>query len=462
MRELMQKVVSVCLILMTISMFMGCGSTETGSNEVAVEDASVEQATDITTFDKAESTADISTVDSSNESIVDSEADAAWKSSIDNLPEDFIFGMDLSSVMVEENSGVKYYNFEGEEQDVFKTFAEAGINYVRLRVWNDPYDENGNGYGGGNNDLPTAISLGQRATEYGMKVSIDFHYSDFWADPKRQHAPKTWEDMEVDEKADALYEYTKDSLTQLLDAGVDVGMVQIGNEINYGMSGEKHYDNVLKLLKAGSKAVREVSESYGKDIDIVVHYTRITDKADVLTLIEKLVNNELDFDMIGMSYYPFWDGSMDNMSRVLELIQEKYGKKAFIAETSYAYTTEDGDGSGNSFTATDAVEGYPVSVEGQATIIHDICERVNEVGGVGVFYWEGAWIPVGPASQDNSEIWETYGSGWASSYASDYDPDDAGLYYGGCSWDNQAFFDFKGNPLESINVFKYMRNGGTE
>lgn len=383
-----------------------------------------------------------------------------WKTAIEGLPEDFVFGMDASSLLAEEKSGVKYYDFDGNEQDPLKTFADSGINYIRLRVWNDPYDENGNGngYGGGNNDLPTAIELGKRATEYGMRVMIDFHYSDFWADPKRQHTPKAWEGMSVKEKSSALYDFTKDSLTQLLDSGVDVGMIQIGNEINYGMSGETKQENVIELLKSGSKAIREVSADYGKDIDIVVHYTRITDKANVLSLVENLVNAELDFDMIGMSYYPFWDDGMDNMSRVLELIRERYGKKAFLAETSYCYTTEDGDGSGNSISGKDLVEGYPASPEGQATILHDICRYVNDAGGIGVFYWEGAWIPVGPANSDNSAIWEQYGSGWASSYASDYDPEDAGLYYGGCSWDNQAFFDFQGHPLESINVFNYMRN----
>ena len=393
------------------------------------------------------------------ESSLEEVTEKTWKSAVENLPEDFIFGMDASSVLVEEKSGVKYYGFDGQEQDVFKTLFESGINYIRLRVWNDPYDENGNGYGGGNNDVPTAIELGKRATEYGMKVCIDYHYSDFWADPKRQHAPKTWEGMDVEEKSVALYDFTKDSLTQLLDAGVDVGMIQIGNEINYGMSGETKFENVVTLLKSGSKAIREVSAEYGKDINIVVHYTRITEKGDVLDLVSKLCDNDLDFDMIGMSYYPFWDGGMDNMSRVLELIHERYGKKAFLAETSYAYTTEDGDGSGNSFSAGDEVAGYEASVEGQATILHDICEYVNNVGGVGMFYWEGTWIPVGPASQDNSSIWEEYGSGWASSFASDYDPEDAGVYYGGCSWDNQAMFDFEGHPLESLKAFSYMRNG---
>ncbi len=138
--------------------------------------------------------------------LVEELPEETWESPIDGLSDDFIFGMDASSVLAEEKSGVKYYDFDGNEQDVFKTFADAGINYIRLRVWNEPYDENGNGYGGGNNDLPTAVELGKRATANGMKVMIDFHYSDFWADPKRQHVPKAWEGMNVEEKADGLWE----------------------------------------------------------------------------------------------------------------------------------------------------------------------------------------------------------------------------------------------------------------
>ncbi len=381
---------------------------------------------------------------------------------VPGIADDFIRGMDASSVLVEENSGVKYYNFNGEEQDVFKTFAEAGINYIRLRVWNDPYDEDGNGYGGGNNDVPTAIELGKRASRYGMKVCIDFHYSDFWADPKRQHTPKAWENMTLEEKSDALYQFTYDSLTELLDAGVDVSMVQIGNEINYGMCGETSSDNIIVLLKAGSRAVRQVSKDKQQDIRIVVHYTRITEAAKLYGLVEKLEAGELDYDVLGLSYYPFWDGSFDNMQKVVSKIRETYGKEVVIAETSYCYTSEDGDGSGNSLKGTtDLVEGYPASVQGQASMIRDVIAAANGAGASGVFYREGAWIPVGKANENNSPIWEKYGSGWASSYASDYDPEDAGLYYGGCSWDNQAFFDFDGHPLDSINVWKYLKHGTT-
>ena len=381
---------------------------------------------------------------------------------IPDISDDFIRGMDASSVLVEENSGVTYYNEAGEEQDVFMTLAQSGVNYIRLRVWNDPYDENGNGYGGGNNDVATAIELGRRATKYGMKVCIDFHYSDFWADPKRQHAPKAWEGMSAQEKCDALYDFTKDSLTQLLDAGVDVGMVQIGNEINNGMAGETLAPTVMNLLVSGSRAVREISEEYGRDIQIVLHYTNIeeADKIDNIAL--NLLNFGVDYDIFGLSYYPFWDGTNENMQVVARNLQEKYGKKVLIAETSYCYTSEDGDGTANSLAGTDdLVDGYAATVQSQATMIRDICAAANEAGVMGIFYWEGVWIPVGGPTQDNAPIWEKYGSGWASSYAADYDPDDAGLYYGGCSWDNQAMFDFEGHPLPSLNVFKYLKYGAT-
>lgn len=381
---------------------------------------------------------------------------------IADISDEFIRGMDASSVLVEENSGVKYYNFDGEEQDVFMTLAQSGVNYIRIRVWNDPYDENGNGYGGGNNDLATAIVLGQRATKYGMKVCIDFHYSDFWADPKRQHAPKAWEGMTVQEKSDALYDFTKDSLAQLLDAGVDVGMVQIGNEINNGMAGESLAPSVYTLLLSGSKAVREISDTYDKDIQIVVHYTNIEEADKINTIALNLMNFGVDYDIFGLSYYPFWDGTNENMQAVARNIQDKYNKKVIIAETSYCYTSEDGDGSGNSFSGTDdLVEGYGATVQSQATMIRDVCAAANEAGVSGVFYWEGVWIPVGEPTADNSPIWEEFGSGWASSYAADYDPDDAGLYYGGCSWDNQAMFDFHGYPLASLNVWKYLKYGTT-
>ena len=405
-------------------------------------------------------------VTQTTEEPAEAEAEEEWSDvfvePVAGISDDFIRGMDASAVLSVEKSGAKYYGYDGKEQDVFETLAESGVNYIRLRVWNDPYDENGNGYGGGDNDVATAIELGKRATQYGMKVNIDFHYSDFWADPKRQHAPKAWEGMSADEKADALYDFTKESLTQILDAGVDVGMVQVGNEINNGMSGETDVQAVMGLLSAGSRAVREIADSYGKDIQIVLHYTNIEDNEEVDTMAANLKEYGVDYDIFGLSYYPFWDGTNENMQNVAKNIMDRYGKKVVIAETSYCYTEKDGDGFGNSFDGIeDAVDGYAPTVQSQATMIRDICAAANEVGVLGVFYWEGTWIPVGSEDQDNSALWEKYGSGWASSYSAEYDPDDAGLYYGGCSWDNQAMFDFTGHPLPSLNVFRYLKDGHT-
>ena len=105
------------------------------------------------------------------------------------LPEGFLFGMDASCVPALEKSGVKYYDFDGSEQDVFKILSDSGIQYIRVRVWNHPFDEDGNGYGGGNCDIENALTIGTRATRYGMKLLVDFHYSDFWADPGKQMPP---------------------------------------------------------------------------------------------------------------------------------------------------------------------------------------------------------------------------------------------------------------------------------
>lgn len=428
----------------------GCGAESTMTAEAGTEaQPETEQEVTRTTEEPAEA-----------------EAEEEWSDvfvePVASISDDFIRGMDASAVLSVEKSGAKYYGYDGKEQDVFETLAESGVNYIRLRVWNDPYDENGNGYGGGDNDVATAIELGKRATQYGMKVNIDFHYSDFWADPKRQHAPKAWEGMSADEKADALYDFTKESLTQILDAGVDVGMVQVGNEINNGMSGETDVPAVMGLLSAGSRAVREIADSYGKDIQIVLHYTNIEDNEEVDTMAANLKEYGVDYDIFGLSYYPFWDGTNENMQNVAKNIMDRYGKKVVIAETSYCYTEKDGDGFGNSFDGIeDAVDGYAPTVQSQATMIRDICAAANEVGVLGVFYWEGTWIPVGSEDQDNSALWEKYGSGWASSYSAEYDPDDAGLYYGGCSWDNQAMFDFTGHPLPSLNVFRYLKDGHT-
>ena len=387
------------------------------------------------------------------------EQSSIYVQKIDGISSDFIRGMDISSLLAEEASGVVYYDADGAETDLMKILADNGVNCIRVRVWNDPFDAEGHGYGGGNCNAETAAILGARAATYSMKTCVDFHYSDFWADPNKQMCPKAWEGMNLSEKKEALYNYTVDSLNQILDAGADVSMVQIGNEINSGMSGVSAFGDVSELLKSGSEAVRDIAAERGKDIKVVVHYTQIDNPDGTLGIAEKLAKYKVDYDVFGVSYYPFWHGTFANMKKVLTDIHDKYGVDTCIMETSYMYTGEDGDSTPNSLSALDALDDYPVGIQGQASCVRDVMSYAHEAGSLGVFYWEGAWIPVKPVSGSESKTWEEFGSGWASSYASEYDPDDAGRYYGGCSWDNQAFFDFDGHVLDSIGVFKYVDHG---
>ncbi len=387
------------------------------------------------------------------------EGSSLYVKKVEDLPDGFIMGMDASSVIAEEQSGVKYYNFAGEEQDVFKTLAENGITHIRVRVWNHPYDANGNGYGGGNNDFEKAIEIGKRATKYGMQLIVDFHYSDFWADPGKQMVPLAWKDMSISEKSDALYAFTRDSLNAMKQEGIAVGMVQLGNETNTELCGESHFENIAKLMNAGGKAVREV---YPNAL-IAVHLANPERSGAYDGFAQRLEAFDVDYDVLASSYYPYWHGTLENLSNVLNGIAEKYGKKVMVMETSYAYTGVDTDFSGNTISdeTSTIVKDYPFTVQGQANNVRNVIDTVAHVkNGIGVVYWEGTWITVGTSSwEENHEKWEKYGSGWASSYASVYDPDDAGRYYGGSAVDNQAMFDPEGKPLESLRVWNLVRYG---
>ncbi|WP_029230703.1 glycosyl hydrolase 53 family protein [Butyrivibrio sp. VCB2006] len=389
---------------------------------------------------------------------------------------DFITGVDVSSYVAEKNSGVKYYDYDGNELDdqgFFNFLADGGVNYVRIRVWNDPYDENGNGYGGGNCDIDVARKIGVLATNAGMKVLVDFHYSDFWADPGKQTAPKAYAGMSLDEKSAAIEEFTKESLEGLLDSGVNVGMVQVGNETNNGIAGEKSWDGMARIFSAGSAAVRKVSEDYGKEILVAVHFTNPESSGRYAGYAQKLDSYGVDYDVFASSYYPYWHGSLDNLKSVLSDIAGTYGKKVMVAETSYLTTYEDGDGHGNTEyegKTGDAIN-FDVSVQGQANSVRAVVDTVAGIaGGIGVFYWEPAWIPVQVYDENadnaadilsqNKELWEKYGSGWATSYAGGYDKD-AGPWYGGSAVDNEAWFDFTGHPLATAKLYSYIRTGTT-
>ena len=380
---------------------------------------------------------------------------------------DFIRGMDISSVIALEQSGVVFRNENGKTEDIFKLLADNGVNTIRVRVWNDPYTADGKGYGGGNNDVDTAAQIGKRAAKYGMKLLVDFHYSDFWADPGKQKAPKSWSGMSVDEKCTALYEYTAASLKAIRDAGAQIGMVQIGNETTQGIAGENSWQNMAKLYNAGSRAVRDFSS----DTLVAIHYTN-PENSYIKTLADFLHDYNVDYDVFATSYYPCWHGSLSNLTEVLNYAAEKYGKYAMVAETSYPYTLSDSDGHPNTISEWNNNSGenmlWDFTPQGQANEVRAVMNAVNEVDGgkgLGMFYWEGAWITVGDVKglsgnayterlEQNKLLWERNGSGWAASACAEYDPDDAGKWYGGSAVDNQAFFLPDGTALPSLHVFK--------
>ncbi|MCR5653277.1 MAG: glycosyl hydrolase 53 family protein [Ruminococcus sp.] len=388
---------------------------------------------------------------------------------IDFQNPDFIKGMDVSSVIALENSGVQYYDENGTK-DLFEILSENGVNYIRVRVWNNPYNEDDQGYGGGNCDVKTAAEIGARAAKYGMKLMVDFHYSDFWADPSKQLVPKAWANMDIDEKTTVLGRFTASSLETIKNAGADIGMVQIGNEINNGMAGENEFMKTAQLINAGAKAVRDFDEN----IRVAVHFTDIQDVNAFEWNADALAVNEVDYDVFAVSYYPYWHGSLSNLTSELDKIAKTYKKEVMVAETSYPYTLSDSDGYGNTVSegCNDTGDNmlWEFSAQGQAQEVRDVMAAVNDVEdgkGIGVFYWEGAWITVGDTTGltdneygarvgENQELWERYGSGWASSYSVDYASTTTVAQFGGCAVDNQAFFDPSGKALPSLKVFSLV------
>lgn len=423
---------------------------------------------------------------------------------------DFIKGIDISTYLVETDSGVKYKDQSGQEvegKEFIRMFAQNGVNYIRLRVWNQPYDTDSSGnklyYGGGNNDIEMAVKICQLIKEYNtayantygeVKVLIDLHYSDFWADPDKQTAPKAWKNMTIEDKTKAVAEFTKDCLEKVEATGVTVGMLQIGNETNNGICGESYgTNNYLAIFKAGCDAVKEynVSKGYttenGTWIKRVVHFTDPHSVGTSLALYLKtgdkdardasnITENAVDYDVYATSYYPYWHGTTENLNEMLGNIASTCDCEVMVAETQYVYTNADYDGADNQ-----AYEGknnidlsqWPVSVQGQANEIRDVIDAVAQVDdnkGIGMFYWEPAWLGVGNAYNEDGTVnesvlnsnktkWNQYGSGWASDYAGTYDAQAEKWGGGGTNNENASLFDFKGNPLASLNVFKYVNYG---
>lgn len=392
---------------------------------------------------------------------------------VEGMGEDWINGADFSSVLSLEESGVTFRDLAGNEADLFEVLADAGVNWARVRVWNEPHLEADptKGYGAGNVDADRATEIGVRATDAGMRVLVNFHYSDFWAHPGQQYSPRAWRELSHEERVEALYDYTAETLEQMEAAGVDVGMVQIGNETTNGeIAGTRGWDRTAELFDAGSRAVRD---TLGDDVKVAVHFTNPERAGQYASVARELDARDVDYDVFLSSYYAFWHGSLENRTSVLDHVATTYDKEVAVAETSWAYTLEDGDGMPNSVRSVNGP--YSVSPQGQALAVRDVMQAVANVSdgrGIGTFYWEPAWIPVGPPDQleQNWELWQRDGSGWATTYSQEFydptggwsedlDPADWADDFGGSGWDNQALFAHDGTPLESLRVYEYARTG---
>lgn len=362
----------------------------------------------------------------------------------------FIKGMDLSTLLELERCGAKYYD-HGVERDVLDIIKDYDVDTIRIRLWNDPKSEDGEPYGAGNNDLEETIAIGKKVTDAGFGVLLNFHYSDFWADPGKQIKPKAWANYGADELEKAVYDFTLESLQRVLDAGVNVTMIQVGNELSNGLLWPEgkvpNYDNIARFVSSGIRACRKLNP----EIPIMIHLDNGGNNELYVRWFENYIKRGEDFEYIGLSYYPFWHGSLDALEFNMNDIAKRFGKELIIAEVSMGYTMEDykdyeklEDSERKGYATRPALVekiDYPMTIQGQVDFTKDFLNRVSNVVnglGMGFFWWEPAWIPVP-------------GSGWATPASLKYmnDPGPCGN-----EWANQALFDYDGNALPTWEVIR--------
>jgi arabinogalactan endo-1,4-beta-galactosidase len=334
----------------------------------------------------------------------------------------FYFGVDLSYVNEMDDCGA-VYRANGEPEDAFALFSEHGATLVRARLWHNPTWTD-------YSTLPDVTRTLRRAQEAGMATLLDFHYSDNWADPGKQAIPAAWADLSEEELPAAVYQYTYDVLTELHAQGLMPDFVQVGNETNAGMlkaSAQLDWPRDAQLFNAGIRAVRAVAAETGTAPQIILHVAQPENAGWWFR--EARDHGITDFDVIGLSYYPQWSQfAVSDVGAHVAYLRQEFGKEVMIVETAYPWTLEAAAETADNI-LNQGVRAYPITVEGQRQYMLDLTQSLISNGGLGVVYWEPAWVST-PCS-----------TRWGQ----------------GSHWENAAFFDFQnGNELlASIDFLSY-------
>jgi len=324
-----------------------------------------------------------------------------------------VLGADVSTAQRALDSGAKYSDANGTAGDPLDILKGAGVNYVRLRVWNNPRS--------GYNNKAKVLQYARSVRAKGLKLLVDFHYSDTWADPGKQAKPAAWASHGIGTLQTDVYDYTYDVCSALKAQGTVPDSVQIGNEINTGMlwnDGKvvnNDFANLGLLLKAGYNATKACNGA----TQVVIHTALVASGAR--WFYDGIRAQGVRWDVTGLSYYCYWHGTMANLAGVVSDLRSRYGKPVVLAETAYPYTTADHDGTPNVISAAQPCSGYPATPAGQAANFTAVQNTARAAGAIGVFYWEPTWYAVP-------------GNGW----------DPADIDHSGNAWENQAVFDRNG------------------
>ena len=335
-----------------------------------------------------------------------------------------VMGADISSLKKSEDKGGVYADENGVQGDALKILHDHGLNYARIRVWVNSPD----GYHG----KAQLLEMAKRLKAQNIKLLVDFHYADSWADPGKQPKPAAWENLDFEDQKKALYTHTFDTCNSLKEQGTLPDIVQIGNEINNGMlwpdgKNDKSFDNLAALLKEGYRAVKDCSP----DTLVMLQLAEGGANKMFQWWFDSIIALDVPFDLIGVSYYPYWHGTLADLQNNLNDIAVRYEKDIIIVETAYAFTPDDNDNYENIIRFQEQ-PGYPFTPEGQAKILADIMTITRAIPngrGLGVFWWDATWTAVP-------------GNGWDPFRPSS-----------GNNWENQALFDFQNRALPAMELF---------